>query len=343
VTIVIGLPVSRAASSKRALRPSRGRVRGRETLDPALFAPLYSSLIGREITLAGIKPLLDGIEGVYRDNDYYALALVPPQDVSGGVIRVVVYESYIREVSIEGDDIAGIRNLQPRLQPYIDRMVEMRPVRISRLLRYALLMTDLAGLTINAEFSRIVDEPGAGRLVLKIDFDPSSFRARLDNFSSNSVGPLELAGNVRFNNAFGLFEWTVILLVTNPEAPEELVFGRFAQHVPLGPSGFAMGYEYSHVWSNPDEDATSTPRPARRGSTSTTPSSGARSATRSRRLALRQGHRGGCERRPRRPAGQALGEPRSDLRRHDPRRRCDHRRGVRQRHRRAGRDLARTT
>lgn len=87
-----------------------------------------------------------------------------------------------------------------------------------------------------------------------IDFDPSSFRARLDNFSSNSVGPLELAGNVRFNNAFGLFEWTDILLVTNPEAPEELVFGRFAQHVPLGPSGFAMGYEYSHVWSNPDED-----------------------------------------------------------------------------------------
>ena len=28
---------------------------GAETLDPALFAPLYSSLIGREITLAGIK------------------------------------------------------------------------------------------------------------------------------------------------------------------------------------------------------------------------------------------------------------------------------------------------
>ena len=95
-------------------------------------------------------------------------------------------------------------------------MVEMRPVRVSKLIRYALLMTDLAGLTINAEFSKILDDPGAGLLVLTIDFSPRALRARLDNFASNDVGPLELAGNARFNNAFGFFEWTDGLVVTNP-------------------------------------------------------------------------------------------------------------------------------
>jgi len=225
-------------------------VEGAVTLDPALFAPLFADLVGRTITLRDLDGVLKGIERVYREHDYYARAFAPEQDFSDGTIRIVVYESYIREVSVEGD-IHDIRNLEARLRPYIDRMVEMRPVRISQLMRYALLMTDLAGLTIEAEFSQIPDEPGAGRLVLRIDFDPSSFRARLDNFSSDDVGPLELAGNARFNNLFGLFESTDLLVVTNPAAPGELVLGKIAQHVPLGPSGFAFGYDFAHVWSEP--------------------------------------------------------------------------------------------
>ena len=231
------------------------QIEGAVTLDPALFAPLYASLVGRTVTLRELDGVLKGIEAIYRDHDYYARAFAPRQDLADGSVRIVVYESYIREVSIEGD-VHNIRNLEARLRPYIDRMVEMRPVRISQLMRYALLMSDLGGLTIEAQFSQIPEEPGAGRLVLRIDFDPSSFSARLDNFASDDVGPLELAGQARFNNLFGLFETTELLVVTNPAAPEQLVLGRFAQTIPLGPSGFAFGYDYAHIWSNPagDED-----------------------------------------------------------------------------------------
>lgn len=226
---------------------------GAESVDPSLLTPLFAGLVGREITLLDLKAAVDGIERVYRDHDYYAAAVVPPQDFGDGVVRVIVYESYIRDVVIAGD-VEGVRNLRERLQPYIDKMVEMRPVRVSKLIRYALLMTDLAGLTINAEFSAIVDDPGAGLLTLTIDFSPRALRARLDNFASNDVGPLELAGNARFNNAFGFFEWTDGLAVTNPADPEELVVAKLSQHVPLGPSGFAAGYDYARIWSNPEDD-----------------------------------------------------------------------------------------
>ncbi len=228
-------------------------IEGAESLDPSLLTPLFAPLIGREITLRDLKTAVDGIEDVYRDNDYFAAAVVPPQDFAGGVVRVIVYEAFIRDVVLEGD-VEGVRNLRERLQPYIDKMVEMRPVRISKIIRYALLMTDLAGLTINAEFSRIPEDPGAGLLVLTIDFSPRALRVRLDNFASTDVGPLELAGNARFNNAFGFFEWTEGLAVTNPVNPEELVVGRLSQHVPLGPSGFAAGYDYARIWSNPEDD-----------------------------------------------------------------------------------------
>jgi hemolysin activation/secretion protein len=227
-------------------------VEGDATLDRSLLVPLYSSLIGKEISLLDLKGVLDGIERVYRDHDYFAAAVAPPQDFADGRVRIIVYESYIRDVVIEGD--VDTRNLRERLQPYIDKMVAMRPVRVSKLIRYALLMTDLAGLTINAEFSKIADDPGAGLLVLTIDFSPRTFRARLDNFASDDIGPLEFAGNARFNNAFGLFEWTDALAVTNPADPEELVVAKLGQYVPLGPSGFAAGYDYARIWSNPEDE-----------------------------------------------------------------------------------------
>ena len=246
---VAGVPAAELARVRFTLRAVD--LEGVESIDPSLLAPLYAGLLGREISLLDLKAVTDGIERIYRDNDYFAAAAVPQQDFASGRVRIIVYESYIRDVVLEGD-IEGVRNLRERLQPYIDKMVEMRPVRVSKLIRYALLMTDLAGLTINAEFSKIVDDPGAGLLVLTIDFTPRALRVRLDNFADDDVGPLELAGNARFNNAFGFFEWTDGLVVTNPLDPEELVVAKFSQHVPLGPSGFAAGYDYAQVWSNPD-------------------------------------------------------------------------------------------
>jgi hemolysin activation/secretion protein len=255
VTVVTDEVVGVAPEALDSVRFTLGSVQieGAVTLDPALFAPLYAPLVGRTITLRELDGVLKGIEAIYRDNDYYARAFAPQQDLGDGTVRIVVYESYIREVSIEGD-VHNIRNLEGRLRPFIDKMVEMRPVRISKLLRYALLMSDLAGLTIDAEFSQIPDEPGAGRLVLRLDFDPSTFRARLDNLASDDIGPLALAGAARFNNLFGMFESTDLLIVTNPAAPEELVLGKLAQHFPLGPSGFAFGYDVAHIWSQPQDE-----------------------------------------------------------------------------------------
>lgn len=145
---------------------------GAETLSPALLAPLWSGLLGRTITLADLRPVLEGIEEIYRKNDYYALGLVPPQDLRDGRIRIIVYESYIRDLVIE----STVPNLKARVQPYLDRIVAMRPVRISRLERYLLLMADLGGMTLDAKISKIVEEPGAGLLVLKFTFNRKTDR-----------------------------------------------------------------------------------------------------------------------------------------------------------------------
>jgi hemolysin activation/secretion protein len=221
-----------------------------KTLGPAAFSLLWTNLIGREISLADLETVVDGIERVYRENDYYGAALVPQQDFATGRIRIEVYESYIRDVVVESDR----PGLEERLRPYIDRMVAMRPVRISSLERTLLLIADIPGVTVQADISKVEDDPAAGRLVLKVDATRFGLDARLDNLGTPATGPLQLSGIARLNDALGLFEGTEALAVTNPADPDELVFLRFGQLFPLGPSGFFAGYEFGQVWSNPEDD-----------------------------------------------------------------------------------------
>lgn len=223
---------------------------GAESVPTDQLAALWRGMIGREISLADLRDVLDGIAEVYRQNDYYGLAIAPPQDFSDGRIEVRVYEAYIREVVIVGD----YPGLAERLDPYIARIVAMDPVRISRLERYLLLMADLAGVTIDALLSKIPDEPGAGKLELTVGFDRQVIAGRVDNFGNDETGPLTASMTARFNDLFGQFEGTDFLAVTNPLEPDELVFLRLSQIYQLGPSGFAAGYEIGQVWSDPGGD-----------------------------------------------------------------------------------------
>ncbi len=223
---------------------------GAHSVSPEKLAPLWQDMLGREVSLADLRRVLDGIGEIYRQNDIYGLALAPPQDFSDGRIEIRVYEGYIREVVIAGDH----PDLERKLAPYIDKIVAMVPVRISRLERYLLLMADLAGVTLDAQLSKIVDEPGAGRLVLTVGFDRKVIMGRLDNYGNDETGPLTASINARFNDVFGQFEGTNLLAVTNPLEPEELVFLRLSQIFQLGPSGFSAGYEAGQVWSDPGGD-----------------------------------------------------------------------------------------
>src|SRR5688500_11313081 len=96
---VAGLPVEQLGTVRFTLRNID--LEGGRTLGPAAFSSLWKDLIGREISLADLKAVIDGIERVYRENDYYGAALVPQQDFATGRIRIVVYESYIRDVVVE--------------------------------------------------------------------------------------------------------------------------------------------------------------------------------------------------------------------------------------------------
>ena len=68
------------------------------------LAGVYRELLGREVTLAQVFKVADTITARYR-NDGYILsrAILPPQTISDGAVRIRIVEGYIDDVRIEGE------------------------------------------------------------------------------------------------------------------------------------------------------------------------------------------------------------------------------------------------
>jgi len=113
-------------------------IEGATVYSQADFLPLYADLLGAEITLVQVFKLADAITAKYRSDGYVlSLAVVPPQRIVGGIVRLRVIEGFIDKVIIEG--ALGRRELLMR--EMADKIVAARPLNVRTLERYALLMT----------------------------------------------------------------------------------------------------------------------------------------------------------------------------------------------------------
>jgi len=222
---------------------------GAFVLTPEQLAETWKGRLGSEVTLADIYGVADAMEAMYLDAGYYAQVVVPRQELEDGEIRLVIYQSYIRELTVRSD-VPGMRE---RLAPYIDRITAMRPIRVKDLERQLLLMSDLAGLTIQGTARRPEDPSGGGSLDLEITFTRASGKITLDNLGDDSAGPLELSAQVTFNDVFGLFEATNMVGLTIPDQPKELLFFQIGQDIPVGTHGLHVGYTLTTLTSEPND------------------------------------------------------------------------------------------
>lgn len=222
-------------------------VEGVQSVDPAPIAALWQPLVGKEISLVDLKRVIEGIENVYKRNDYRAIVLVPTQDFSTGRIVIRVYEAYIRDLILKGVNA----KTRERLDPFFAKMTATRPVRISEVFRYVLLAEDLAGVDIDGLFVKIDDDPGAAKLELNITLKPSVFGAGLNNYGGQDVGPLQGSSTARINDMLGLWETTDFLMVTNPVAPAELTLFSLGQNFPITTSGLSVNWGAAKSFSNP--------------------------------------------------------------------------------------------
>src|SRR5687768_9494319 len=104
----------------------------------------YQPYIGKKVSQADLAAIAAAVSDVYRAAGFHlSRAIVPPQDIQGGQLRIQVIEGSITELTLKGDGAE-----QFGVRPMLDAVLAERPSRLATLERQLLLINARPGVRI---------------------------------------------------------------------------------------------------------------------------------------------------------------------------------------------------
>jgi hemolysin activation/secretion protein len=210
------------------------------------LAATYQSYIGKKVSQADLAAIAAAVSDVYRAAGFHlSRAIVPPQDIQGGQLRIQVIEGSITELALKGDGAE-----QFGVRPMLGAVLTERPSRLATLERQLLLINGRPGVQIeDTAIEEIGPASGDFRLILSLKTWHVFTSFGVDNLGSSSVGPWQSYGTAAFNSYLAPGDSLVLNLSTTPGDPRQLAFGRLSYDVPVGTDGARIGASgyYSEV------------------------------------------------------------------------------------------------
>lgn len=224
------------------------RIEGGSPLASGDIEAVYRGRLGKPISQAGLAALAGEISQRHRDAGYHLTrAIIPPQDIKGGIVTVRIIPGAVAELVVEGDeaDRFGTRRM---LAP----IAEEAPARLATLERQLLLVNDLPGVRVK---DTTLEEVGAGsgrfRLTVILDSWSVFISAGFDNAASNAVGPWQAYFGASLNSLIIPGDTLAVNLSSVPGSTQELRYGRISYDAPLfGSDWLRVGVSASRsvVW-----------------------------------------------------------------------------------------------
>jgi hemolysin activation/secretion protein len=215
------------------------------------LATAWQPYLGKKVSQADLAAIATAVGDIYRAAGFHlSRAIVPPQDIQDGKIRLKVVEGSITEVVLKGEDAE-----QFGIRPMLDAVVAEQPSRFATLERQLLLVNGRSGVRIDdTALEEIGTASGRFRLTVYLKTWHVFTSFGVDNLGSSSVGPWQSYATAAFNSYLAPGDSLVVNLSTTPADPRQLAFGRVAYDVPVGTDGARIGASgyYSEVWPGDD-------------------------------------------------------------------------------------------
>lgn len=180
---------------------NRIEVVGSTVFPPEELAAITSRFVGRELTFTELQQIKDVITKLYTDRGYVTTgAVITPQTVEAGVIKIQVIEGSLQEIKILGNRRLNSEYIRSRIQ-----LGAGKPLNVPHLLeKLQLLRLDPRIQNLSAELQTGV-RPGTNVLRVEVqEADTFTVTATLDNGRSPSVGSFRRGINLQEANLLGL-------------------------------------------------------------------------------------------------------------------------------------------
>lgn len=211
------------------------------------LADVWQPFIGRKVSQADLARIATGIGDVYRQEGFHlSRAIVPPQDIAGGAVRIEVIEGAITEIELKGEGAEqfGIRAL-------LGPVIAEQPSRLATLERQLMLVNARPGVRVtDTQLEEIGSASGRFRLAVSVKVWHIYGYLGLDNLGSSAVGPWQSYATAAYNSMIAPGDTLALNLSTTPGDPRQLRFARLSYDTPVGVDGLRIGASglYSEVW-----------------------------------------------------------------------------------------------
>lgn len=209
---------------------------------------LLAPLLNRAITIKELKTSLDIVANYYRDNGFLAVASLPEQDITEGLVILNIVEAKFGGVKIDGEYGKDYKRVRPGVvERYINAASSKGEVlNQNRLDKGLALLQRLAGFSTGANY-QAGSEVGTSELLLKIKDKPLfSGSVLADNSGGRNTGwdkqtaVLSLASPTGFGDTFSL----TALRSRGTD------YGSLSYKLPVGSRGLQLGVDTSYLEYN---------------------------------------------------------------------------------------------
>ena len=172
-------------------------IAGNHVYSTEQLKPLYEDKLHKEITVAELFNIVQSITNFYRNNGYIiSRAILPPQHVKGGIVKIQIIEGFLDGVQVTGD-AKGARCI---VQVYGRKIKQCPPLQISRMEKYLLIANEIPATDVKAVLSPSTTKTGAADLTLVTNSKLFTGYTSYDNYGTRYIGPQQMTANVAMNS-----------------------------------------------------------------------------------------------------------------------------------------------
>ncbi len=199
--------------------------------DDALLR-FYSDFLGEQVSFADLNRIARRITRKYREDGYvFSRAILPPQRIEDGIVRLQAIEGRITNIEILGEykDNAGL------IRSFAEKIPTSGPANTREIERYLLLIDDLPGIRARS-IMRPSEERAGGELIITVEQKTFEGSVGIDNRGSRYLGPYRATVVGAFNALFSRHDRTTLRAIVTSQT-RELRFADISHEQQVGTEG----------------------------------------------------------------------------------------------------------
>jgi hemolysin activation/secretion protein len=223
-------------------------MKGNNVFTDSELEAIFQPYLHHKITVAALQKLVQSITDKYQKEGYFlSKALLPPQQIDNGIVRVTIIEGFISQINVQGVDRKALITF---IQKYGDKIKAIKPIKLEYLERYLLLMNDIPGMSIKSVMEPDPKVPLGAALTLITEHTPIQAIISYDNYQTPYLGPNESTLFTSLNSVFAP-GGTLSTRSLTANHYHKLNFYELRYDQALGANGFVFSLDGYSTQTNP--------------------------------------------------------------------------------------------